>query len=326
MQLKIFKIGILFVFVGMLSLSASADDTVTLHYLASYKGVFSLFNRMDIADVDYQVESLPVENLPVENLPVDKSTTPARQIRLAVSSEHFQTVERLYPFRYLFKSFFLADKPATLFFEHLKTTKKSKKKKHQLGLLDHSQEKVQLFQSGQFDELITPDNFKQLSELQLEAVAARLQLKPKAEALSNVEDMPIDRMTMLELIGEQIKQGLQEKTYLVTNGDELFHYLVTFQGKHDYQLGEKMMPSQKVKIEAFELKPEPKVNFVENDYDLIRQAQAQQTNPEYAHSPVYAWFSLEEKPVALKFVNHHAVGDFIIELKPEQSSDQLPGH
>ena len=309
MQLKIFKIGILFVFSGALSLPAIAEGTVRLQYLASYKGVFSLFNRMDIADVDYQVESLPV----------DKSTTPAKQIRLAVSSEHFETVERLYPFRSLFKSFFQADKSATIFFEHLKTTKKSRKKKHQLGLLDHSQEKVQLFQSSQFDELITPDNFKQLSELQLEAIAARLQLKPKAEALSNVVDMPIYRMTMLELISEQIKKGQQEKTYLVTNGDELFHYLVTFQGKQDYQLGKKMLSSQKVKIEAFEMKPEPKDTFVENDYDLIRQAQAQQTNPEYAHAPIYVWFSLEEKPVALKFVNHHAVGDFIIELKPDQS-------
>ena len=289
----------------------AADEIGVLKYKASYNGVFSLFKNLDIAEVRYSVENLPAAN----------SSEVITQVRLEVSSENFATVERLYPFRYLFKSFYQPANSATLFFEHLKTTKKSRKQKHRIGLLGHAERKIQLFQSSQFEELITADNLQQLSRLDFDSLAARFDLKVKEQPILKVSVMPIDRMTMLELISEQVKQQQSQKTYLVTNAKKLFNYRVSLQKQEDYKLGDKLLSSQKVKIEAFDLEPAPEVQFAENDYDLISQAQAQpaaaDNEPGYAHAPVYAWFTLTEKPVALKFVNQHSVGDFIIEMVPD---------
>jgi hypothetical protein len=308
---RFFKIGIFILIALQCLVPVAADEIGVLKYKASYNGVFSLFKNLDIAEVRYSVENLPAAN----------SSETIKQVRLEVSSENFATVERLYPFRYLFKSFYQPANSATLFFEHLKTTKKSRKKQHRIGLLGHAERKIQLFQSSQFKELITADNVLQLSRLNFDSLAARFDLKVKDQPILKNSVMPIDRMTMLELISEQVKQQQSQKTYLVTNAKKLFNYRVSLQKQEDYKLGDKLLSSQKVKIEAFDLEPAAEVQFAENDYDLISQAQAQpaaaDNHPGYAHAPVYAWFSLSEKPVALKFVNQHSVGDFIIEMVPD---------
>ena len=317
-----FNLGIFFLLFALLPIQVSAESarSFELNYLASYKGVFSLFNSMDIADVNYSVESILFENQADKQ--VNNQISGTKQIRLTVSSENFATVEKLYPFRYLFKSFFRPATATTHYFEHLKTTKKSRKKKHQVGILDHIQKKVQLFKSTEFEELITPGNFDRLSGQKLEFVSNDLKLKPKSEPISNMPHMPIDRMTMLELMSEQVKQKIKDKDYLVTNGDELFRYRVSFLDRHDYQFGKRIIPSQKLKVEAFDLNPETQVEFAEYQESFkdgfIGQVQAGEKKPDYAHAPVYAWFSLTEKPFALKFVNHHAVGDFIIEIVADQ--------
>jgi len=120
--------GILFA--GFL-LSASlqgqaAEAEAKLHYQASYSGVLSLFQRLDIADVWYGQNTIGAA----------KNGDLLQRVSLSVSSENFAMVERLYPFRYQFQSIFKPETSQTVLFENLKITSKSKKNRHNVALFN----------------------------------------------------------------------------------------------------------------------------------------------------------------------------------------------
>jgi len=275
-----------------------------IQYQASYKGVFSLFRTMKIADVNYSVSSHEPE------LPAN-----FQQIRLWVTSQAYSTVERLYPFRYLYKSYFKTDSAQTQVFENIKITKKKKKLRHQVGLLDFEENKIQLFSSSDTKENMLPAVVPGVTRSeQQQQLTKRLQLKKKASPLINLQIMPIDRLTMLELMAEQVASNKAEKVYRITNGDELFDYRVTLGQQQKLKVAGKEMQARKVKIEALELtvSGEP---VMEAQGELEQLQAAGTEKRKYAHAPVYAWFSeIGGQQTAVKFLNRHAIGDFVVEM------------
>ena len=282
-----------------------ASDKV--HYQATYKGVFSLYQSMKIADVFYSVSDHPM----------DKDLS-MQQIRLWVTSERFGTVEKLYPFRYLYKSFFQPVSQQTLGFENLKQTKKKKKLKHQVGLLDFNQKRVQLYSSPAGKELLSPGNIIGIIGQQDLAISARkLALTEKARPLENLPVLPIDRLTMLEAIRQQLIKGTEEQHYRVTNGDELFDYRVTLLKNQAIKLSAVDYDTRKIKIEAFRVahdESQPQSQAFSEDLSHL-----QVKDKGYAHAPVYVWFTTAAPYRAVKFLNKHAVGNFIIEMVEAES-------
>jgi len=307
------KLPLILFFVSILtSTSVLADESEPekLHYQASYKGVLSLFQTMSIADVWYATDTVPA----------DSSENPIRLSSLSVSSENFSMVERLYPMRYQFLSFFSEQPARTLLFENLKVTKKSRKTKHKVGLFDRQNQKVQLFTSKNKQLVIGVDNaLSVINENELETVQQKYALDVKAPALTKLQADPVDRLTLLQLIRQQVKENRQSQKYFVTTGDELMTYQVSMQNKDVVKVGNKPVNATKLKIEAYDLGAEKQestgfatVHAADAYEDLITAKRDSSQN--YRHPPIYVWFSLDDNAIPLKFVNYHALGDFIVEL------------
>jgi hypothetical protein len=298
------KISRILLVVFLLAASWQVRAAIDIQYQASYKGVFSLFRTMTIADVNYSVSSHEPELSPKY-----------RQIRLWVTSEKHSTVERLYPFRYLYKSFFNADSDQTQVFENIKITKKKEKLRHQVGLLDFDKKKIQLYASSHKNENVLPDVVAGITRTeQQQQLQKRFKLKKKAPPLIELRIMPIDRLSMLELMAEQVTVNQIEKIYRITNGDELFDYRVTLGQSQKLSIAGQKKQARKVKIEAFELTAsgEP-VMEMRGQVEQLQAAETEQRK--YAHAPVYAWFSeIDGQQTAVKFLNRHAIGDFVVEM------------
>ncbi len=283
--------------VGMsLLLTGFAVAGEEANYKATYKGVFSLYEPIGIADV----------KLVLSDVEIDKSST-VKKISLWVSSENFSTIERLYPFRYLFNSYVKPDNGQTFAFEHIKT---GKKQKQFVGLIGVQKDRVELFEKKPAGEILTPSETRALlNEPNVSEFQKRHQLKNADKPLTDLEKQPIDRLTLLEKVREQVRKREKSRDYFVTSGNKLMIYRVGTMVSSEWQNAGQKNKAIKVKIEAFKATatelgkpPENSVNVQEDENDI------------YLHAPVYAWFSADQQAVPYKFVNRHAIGEFIIEL------------
>lgn len=288
----------------------AAETEAKLHYQASYTGVLSLFQQLDIADVWYGDNAIGAA----------KNGDLLQHVTLSVSSENFSTVERLYPFRYQLQSIFKPETFQTVLFEKLKTTKKSKKTRHRVGLFDLHDHQVQVYSSANKQVSITPVQVKHfVDEADANVIEKQLNLQVNGAPLQYLEGATlVDRLTLLSAIRNQLLKGDEKQQYLVTNGRELIVYRVQLGKQELVQLGKNKIKATKVKIEAFDLEKDNKsVNgyVYAGDTSIGSYANLGQEGwGDYRHPPVYIWFSADDRRLPLKFVNHHALGEFVIEL------------
>lgn len=278
---------------------AVADETA--NYKAIYKGVFSLYEPIGIADV----------RLVLSDINVDKPA-PVKKISLWVSSENFSTVERLYPFRYLFNSYVQSENGKTFAFEHIKT---GKKQKQFVGLIGVQKNRVELFEKKPAGEILTPTETRALLNApDIVQFQKRHQLNSADKPLTDLTEHPIDRLTLLEKVREQVRKREKSRDYFVTSGNKLMIYRVGSMTDAEWG-GNKAV---KLKIEAFKA---TKTAGAGGQYEGIK-SDSQDENEIYLHAPVYAWFSADQQAVPYKFVNRHAVGEFIIELSGDSKTQQ----
>ncbi len=288
----------------------AAEAEAKLHYQASYTGVLSLFQRLDIADVWYGSNAIGAA----------KNGDLLQHVTLSVSSENFSTVERLYPIRYQFQSIFKPETSQAVLFENLRTSKKSKKNRHKVGLFDLNDHQVQVYSSTNEQVSITPVQVKHLVDGgDSSVIVKQLNLKADKAPLHYLEgNSLIDRLTLLSVIRNQVIEGDEKRQYLVTNGRELMTYRVQLGKQELVQLGENKIKATKVKIEAFDFEKDNKsaTGYVYAGDTSIDSYEAliQEGQQDYRHPPVYVWFSADDRRLPLKFVNHHALGEFVIEL------------
>jgi hypothetical protein len=186
-------------------------------------------------------------------------------------------------------------------------------------LLDPENKTVQLYSSPQHEETVLPAVAARItSDVNHRLVEKQLKLKVKAKALVDQKNLPVDRLTMLELIGRQVAANEAKQFYRITNGDELFDYQVTLGQRQKVKVAGQKLQARKVKIEAFELTAEGE-QVMENQDEISQLRAAEAEQPKYAHAPIYAWFSeIEGTQVAVKFLNRHAIGDFVVEMVSSQ--------
>ncbi len=290
----------------ILLLSSMTLQAETLQYQAHYKGVFSLFERLSIADVVLQTK--PVSPAANNNL---------QKISLSVSSEAHPTVESLYPFRYTFDSYYSDVSGQTLAFEHLKSSSK-KGKKHYVGFVEGDNGDAQLFRAKAHKPLVSGDLLADFLRhgLRSQQIQA-LDLSTKSPALKQLKGILVDRLTLLSRIRHQVKAGIEQTDYRVTNGDKLMKYRVTLKSREQLDLGaDGTTSAQKIKIEAWQERKQ-----ADFDHEDILQVNASTTR-DYLHAPVYAWFSVDDRAIPLKFVNKHAVGEFVITIKNDDLLQQ----
>ena len=291
--------------IAWLTALPAAQAMQTASYVAYYKGMFSLFRQMEIADVQL-----------TRNMEIGEDTErPVRKMSLAVSSANFPTVERLYPFRYLFDSYIDVESGATFAFEHLK---KAGKQKHYVGFMGIEPNKARVFSAKGLKPLLQPEAYRSLlagSDTGQWVKENGLTVKSRPVTMPG---RAYDRLTLLDSIPQQLKAGTSQQEYLVTDAKKLMSYRVSILSHEALKVGGKTQKAVKVKIEGFDF-TEPKVITVSQENPFPGQPVTGQ-KPNYLHAPVYAWFSDDGHYWPLKFLNKHSVGEFVIEWKSNNNN------
>ncbi|MGD2119751.1 MAG: DUF3108 domain-containing protein [Chromatiales bacterium] len=291
--------------VFLLLFAAPVMAVESFTYKASYKGVLSLFNRLDIGDVIFEVASLdsPGQGGAVNHL------------RLSVSSANYPTVEKLYSYRYRYDSFFDSARRQTRFFENVKTTKKTK---HHLAYLDFNKDEVQLYRVDRSEPVLTKAFVQQL--LNRGGLAdAETKLQPAANALMAIPQNTLDRLSLLQDMRFDNFSIGASRDYDITNGDELMRYRYRVEKKEQLDFNGKSTAVWKVRIDAFEAGA--------TGFQMAQAADSNafldgmQTRNQLLHAPVYVWISADERRVPLKFVSHQALGQFVVALQPARVAE-----
>jgi len=291
MQNKFIFFMVLTLWLGLSSNFVLANETI--RYEASYKGVLSLFRKFSIAEVTLSVDSMG-----------QMAQSPVDHLKLSVSSEKYKMAENLYSFRYFYQSLYETDLERTLYFENIKKTKEIK---HKVGLFDWPNKQVQLFKS------IAKDFVSDASEIRNIQDAKSLNLTVKAKALTDLPDQAMDRLSLLQNMRKKLQQGKNNHEYLVTTADELMTYKFSFAKDEVITSAGKKINARKIKVEAFD------VDQLDNNLTFIDDVEADEfmtgesLKPRYRHPPIYIWFSLDDKYLPIKFVNHHSLGQFVIQ-------------
>ncbi|WP_456413507.1 DUF3108 domain-containing protein [Thiolapillus sp.] len=205
----------------------------TLHYEASYTGVFSAGEILPIAAV--RLDSNNAE------LPVPEK---AIQLTMEVTSAPYPFVERHFPFRVRYRSIYAPRGQQVLALEKYEKTSRLK---HEINWVDAGQGKLMRFRP----------KGKSAGE-QLFPAVLQPWLKPGQRfefhkyARHPVEDGLLDWLSMLQVMREKPLATGQEYVFSVTDGKRLYRYHVRVRKKQQIEAGGKKQLAWKLRFDAVE--------------------------------------------------------------------------
>ena len=205
--------------------SALATQTLErLDYRVSYRGVLSLGQDVQIADVSLQTRALGGE-------------LGLREVSLEASSAAFPAIESVYPIRYRFRTWLSADKGRLVGFE---TYEKTRKERHRLYLRDGSELGVTPLDTG--------DGAARRAIARIES----------GEGLAGaaVQGLLLDRLGLLARVRREALAEGAEYRFAVTHGRHSMVYRVRVEVAQTLQLGGQSVPAWKLRFDGFRLKDE----------------------------------------------------------------------
>ncbi|MEZ5587143.1 MAG: DUF3108 domain-containing protein [Sedimenticolaceae bacterium] len=256
----------------LLASPAMATEAVEkLEYRVVYRGVFSLGADLSIADLSLETAAA-------------RGAAGLVETRLDATSAAYPSVESLYPIRYRFRTWSMADAGQLVGFE---TYEKSRKIRHRLYLRDASELGVQRL------DVNTGVGRDEIARLDTGEVPA---------ATVIVGDL-LDRLGMLQRVRAQTLADAAEFSFPVTNGREHLTYRVKVEGRETVNIGPLAVPAWKVSFAGFHLN--------------------KRGEQEAAHRPAIIWFSEAPEHIPLRADSDHPVGLFRIELHPPSALQHL---
>ena len=234
------------VFLFTASAVHAAEPVEKLNYLATYKGIFTLSETINICDVSL----------------IQRTHEPKgyQETQMNVSSENYSFVESLFPIRYRFTSWLEPSRQQTWVYEVFERTG-DKDAKHHLVRLD---QKGKDFKKS---------DVKAAEQALLDGLAAGDFDQPDKTDYS----IQYDRLGLLHALrGMQLQAG-QEVRLSVTNGKEPLRYRVKVEADKTLELNGQQWPALKLRFESFkpddaELKEathRPIYIWLSNDADKI---------------------------------------------------------
>ncbi|MDJ0738945.1 MAG: DUF3108 domain-containing protein [Gammaproteobacteria bacterium] len=190
---------------------AAAQDLV---FQVVYRGVFSLGNDMPIADVTLRA-----------------AAPPAAEIDLRASSEHYPTVESLYPIRYRFRSW---SDPQTGHLRGFEAYEKTRREKHRVYVRDAASDMRRYDMSDAAAR-------QAVQTLQQGGSAAPAVLQPL-----------FDRLGLLQHLRRQALADGAAFDVPVTDGKDRIHYRVSVERSTTLRLGGVAVPAWKLRLDASE--------------------------------------------------------------------------
>ena len=223
----------LWLLMALLVASPASMHAETLHYQASYAGVFSAGERLPVAAVQLSSHSL--------QLPAAGKVT---QLAMEVTSEPYSFVEKHFPFRVRYRSIYAPDKQHVLALEKYEKTSRVK---HEINWVDVEQRKLLRFRRE-----------GKAAGKQLFPVALQRWLKPGEQfefhkySRHSFEEGLLDWLSMLQAMREKQLVTGTEYAFSVTDGKRLYRYRVQVQKSHQIEAGGKKHKAWKLRFDAIE--------------------------------------------------------------------------
>jgi hypothetical protein len=246
--------------------SAAPGDTRggTLHYRVSYQGILSAGSRVNIADVTLRTR----EPAPDAGY---------HEAALTVSSAPYAYVERFYPIRYRFRSWYWSDRSGVLASEYYEYGRPDDID-HKLIYLDDRSRPFVTHTLGRADSPELSD----LAEGRYHAASAR------------GERHAFDRLGLLQAVrGMPLGIG-QVHEFRVSNGSEMLRYRVKVEKRVRVRAAGRAWDSLKLRFEGLRTD--------------------RHGNERHAHRPVYIWVSDDARHIPLLAESRHALGRFRVSL------------
>lgn len=203
--------------------AALAAPSEELHYVASYRGVFSAGAEVRIADLVFRTRS-PAEDAPY------------LETELAVSSQAYSAVESFYPIRYRFRSWYWRDRSGVLASEY-----------HEFGdPADTDHKLIYLDRPGR------PFISRRLRRDRLLDIPA-LEAGTYRPAAARGQRRAFDRLGLLQHIRsrERLRPG---RVYdaVVSNGSRMLHYRVKVEKRTTLTVAGKTWSALKLRFDGFQ--------------------------------------------------------------------------
>ena len=252
------------------ALSAAAGagteaDGGALRYQVSYQGILSAGSRVAIAEVRLRAG-------------VPGGEAPYREAELTASSAPFGYVERIYPIRYRFRSWYWPDHSGVLVSEY-----------YEYGHPDDIDHKLIYLDSREQPfvarRLAGPDT-PELRDL----AAGRYQA-----ACARGERHAYDRLGLLQAVRALPLRPGQEHEFRVSNGSEMLRYRIKVEKRVPLRAAGRDWQALKLRFDG-----------------LRSDAHG---NSKHAHRPVFIWVSDDAAHIPLLAESRHALGRFRVSLQ-----------
>ncbi len=252
-------------------------DNESLIFQAYYQGPFSAEKKIGIADIHWQTQRIDL-NRPGKT---------AIETRMEVSSEAYDFVEKLYPFRLVYRSLISLHTMGSIAYERYDSTDKHGR---ELTWLDAESSLALRFREGYKDGR---DTDSQLPSVLLSWGSQQQDYQFYKPARHKALPQMVDEMALLQRIRrENLLVGAQFKIP-VTDGKRQYLYKVSVVGSEPLTMENKSWDTLKIKFDGYR----------------IKHGESKQD-----HDTVWVWLANTPQRTPLRFEYRNAIGRFVIDL------------
>lgn len=258
-----------------LPLHALPFENESLNYQAYYQGPFSADKKIGIADIQWQTRMLVM----------GEAADAVLETSMKVSSQNYEFVEGLYPFRLHYRSLLELTRQQSLAYERIDSTKEHQR---ELSWMDHDNDRVLRYRPDPKQRTAKPTPVG-LADW----ITASSQYDFYKPARHKLEEGMLDEMALLQQIRQQPLAKGKRWEHSVTDGKKQYLYKVSVVGQTILNLDHHKYPAWKIKLEGYRNK---------------------RGKYQSAHLPVYVWLGKDEAQTPLRFEHRDDIGRFVIDL------------
>jgi len=253
-------------------------DNESLTFHAYYQGPFSGQKQIGIADVHWQTQRVDL----------NRFGKTAIETRMEVSSEAYGFVEKLYPFRLVYRSLLSLQPMRSIAYERYDSTDKHGR---ELTWLDAESSLALRFREGYAGGRDTNSQLPSIIVRWGSQLQDYLFYRPaQHKALPEM----VDELALLQRIrGEQLSVGAQFKIP-VTDGKRQYLYNVSVVASEPLTVSNKSWDALKIKFHGYRIKN----GEIKQDHDTV-----------------LVWLANTPQRTPLRFEHRNAIGRFVIDLQ-----------
>lgn len=268
--------------------SESAFVGEDVHYKVFYRGLFSAFSRIPVADAE----------LSTRRYPAVTGQPPLLETALTVSTAAYEFIEGLYPFRYRMRTLYQLRPQGSVAFERIKRTRK---RKYDLVWVDRepdaSQASIKRYQQGENPvDSVLPSPLAQWADVKGVALHPKAKNTPQGKA---ADGGVLDWLSLLQAVRGLPDLPGEPLLLPVTDGNGQTFYRVSFEGMEALEVDGRLWSTQKFSLTELDAQGEPNGN------------------------PIKAWLSADGSHLPLRLQTSHTVGRFIIEYRRQPAAQPV---